>query len=121
MSDPREWGIAAGQCVRIIVLGESEQPIPATVKNISGRGLGLELTRRLDTGTALKVLLDDAMLLGEAIYCRNQGATWYVGVELEQALCGLAELASALSSFHEPDPELGPEQPHTAKHARHEN
>ena len=74
MSDPCEWGIAAGQCVRIIVLGESEQPIPATVKNISGRGLGLELTRPLDTGTALKVLLDDAMLLGEAIYCRNQGA-----------------------------------------------
>jgi hypothetical protein len=119
MSDPRESRIATGQCVQITVLGERDQPIPATVKNVSGRGLGLELTRPLDTGTAVKVVLDDAMLLGETIYCRNQGATWYLGVELEQGLYGLAELASALSSFREPD--LGPEQPHTAKHARHEH
>ena len=119
MSDLSESRIAAGQCVLITLLGECDQPILATVKNVSGRSLGLELTRPLDTGTALKIVLDDAMLLGEVIYCRNLGATWYLGVELEQALCGLAELASSLCSFREPD--LSPEQPHTAKHARREH
>jgi hypothetical protein len=38
--------------------------------------------------------LDDAILLGEVIYCRDQGGGYYVGIELEQALCGLADLAS---------------------------
>jgi len=119
MSQRRDMRVPSDRPVRITIFGEPDLHLSAIVKNASGRGLGLELETQLPVGAALKIMLDDAILLGEVIYCRKQNTTWYAGVELEQALFGLAELASALSSFSEPA--SSPEQPHTTKHAGHQH
>lgn len=116
MNQRREPRFQTDQSVQLTIFGDPDIQVPATVRNVSGRGLGLEVPHRVEVGSALKVVVDDAILLGEVIYCRPQGNTWYTGIELEQALCGLAELAVALRSFSEEY--LGPEQPHTVEHAR---
>ena len=113
MNQRRETRLQTNQPVQITVFGQPEIRLQARIQNVSGRGLGLELERPLKTGSALKIELEDAILLGEVIYCRDQGTSHYVGVELEHALWGLAELATALRSFDEEY--LGP-QPEDAVH-----
>jgi hypothetical protein len=99
MSQRREPRFNAEQSVWITLFGEPDIRLPARIKNVSARGIGLELQGPVAIGTALKLELDDSLLLGELIYCRQDDASFYVGVELEQALCGLADLALALRSF----------------------
>jgi len=90
--------------------------MPALIRNASGRGVGLELNSPLATGTALKIALEDAILLGEVIYCELRDGKWYTGVEVEHALCGLAELAAVLRDFTAEY--LGAERPDTMEQAR---
>ena len=116
MSQRRDSRIDTDQPIQITVFGRPDIQMTARVKNISGRGLGLEVASPIAIGSALKIMLEDSILLGEVIYCRDQGSTHYVGIELEQALRGLAELATALRSFS--DESSGAEQSHTVQDAR---
>src|ERR1039457_2232499 len=106
MNQRREPRFEANQCVWVTLFGEPDIRLPARIKNVSVRGIGFELQGPVAIGTALKVELDDALLLGEVIYCRPDSdkdeASFYVGVELEQALCGLGDLAETLRAFSEP-------------------
>jgi hypothetical protein len=114
MKHRRGMRVAADQQVQITVLGEPDINLPATLRNLSGRGVGLSLDGPLAVGSALKLILEDEILLGEVIYCRNQDGAFYVGVELQQALSGLADLAAALRSF---SGELsGAERPNSVQH-----
>ena len=70
-------------------------------------------------GSALKFELDDTLLLGEVIYCRDDGSSFYVGVELEHALYGLGELAEAVRSFT--DSPSGPQQADPVPNRRYQN
>ena len=99
MNQRREARFEANQSVAITLFGESDITIPARVKNISGRGIGLELEGPVAPGTAVKIELEDALLLGEVIYCRQDEASCYLGVQLEQALTGLAELSRMVNAF----------------------
>lgn len=99
MSQRREPRFHADQSVWITLFGEPDIRLPALIKNVSVRGIGLELEGPVAVGCALKVELDDAMLLGEVIYCHAAGTAFYVGVELEQALCGLSDLANSVRAF----------------------
>ena len=108
MSQRREPRFNADQSVWITLFGEPDLRLPARIKNVSARGIGLELQGPVAIGSALKLELDDSMVLGEVIYCREDEASFYVGVVLEQALCGLSELAYALRAFSdEPSCEIG--------------
>src|ERR1017187_4955026 len=99
MSQRREPRFNADQSIWITLFGEPDIRLPARIKNVSVRGIGLELQGPVAIGTALKFEVDDALILGEVIYCREDEASFYVGVELEQALCGLTALADALRAF----------------------
>src|SRR5262245_54411178 len=103
MEQRRETRFTADQPIRIIVIGPPDLHLAGRVKNASGRGMGIEVSQRIDAGTALKLALDDAILLGEAIFCRDDGGSFYVGIEVEHALYGLAELARIMSDFSEED------------------
>ena len=81
------------------MFGETDIRIPARIRNISGRGIGLELEGPVAAGTAVKIEVEDALLLGEVIYCRKDEASFYLGVEIEQALTGLAELGRMVNAF----------------------
>ena len=122
MSQRREPRFTADQSVRITLFGEPDIRLAARIKNVSVRGIGLELPGPVAMGSALKVELDDSLILGEVIYCREDATSFYVGVELEQALSGLGELAEALSAFsdvHSDAKHSGLQQADPVKQSRH--
>jgi len=119
MNQRREQRIEANQSVRITILGEPEVQLPARIKNVSVRGVGLELQYRIAAGAAIKIELKDGLLLGEIIFCREDAESYYAGVELEHALFGLTELQLALSGFS--DSLSGPEQAHPVIERRYQN
>ena len=122
MSQRREPRFTADQSVRITLFGEPDIRLPARIKNVSVRGIGLELPGPVAMGSALKLELDDSLILGEVIYCREDATSFYVGVELEQALSGLSELADALSAFsdaHSDATHSGLQQADPVKQSRH--
>jgi hypothetical protein len=100
MKERREPRFEVNQSIWITLFGDPDIQLPARVKNVSGRGLGLELEGPVATGAALKLELDDTLLLGEVIYCRKDASCYYIGVEIEQSLQGLADLGIAVSSFN---------------------
>jgi PilZ domain len=99
MEQRREPRFEADQAVAVTLLGETELKHSARVKNASGRGLALEMCSPVAPGTALKIEFDDAVVLGEAVYCRGAKGQHLVGVELDQMLCGLTELGRKLQEF----------------------
>jgi hypothetical protein len=101
MNQRREPRFEANQPVWITLFGEPDIRLPARIKNVSVRGIGLELQGPVAIGTALKFEVEDSLILGEVIYCREDDACFYVGVELEEALCGIGDLAPALKAFSE--------------------
>jgi hypothetical protein len=101
MEQRRNTRLVLDQTVNLTILGDIEIHRTAKVKNISGRGLGLEMAHPVGVGCALKIELQDAVLLGEAMYCRSDNGAYYVGIELLQGLCGLGELSRAFGAFNE--------------------
>jgi hypothetical protein len=119
MSQPREPRVQIEQQLWITLFGEPDIRLPARIKNVSSHGIGLALDGPVVVGSALKFELDDSLLLGEVIYCRNDCGSFYVGVELEHMLCGLGDLAETVRSFAEPYSGLEPADP--VKQRRHQN
>ena len=101
MNQRREARFGANQSVWVTLLGPVDTRIPGCIRNVASRGIGLEVGQAIDAGAALKIELPDSILLGEAIYCRKEKTGFYVGVELEQALHGLASLGEMLRQFAE--------------------
>src|SRR4051794_7756103 len=99
MNKRREPRLQADQPVKVTLFGQPDVRMSARIKNVSGRGIGLECDRPLAIGAALKIELEDALLLAEVIYCRPDKTTFYVGAEIEQALNGLSELSRMVSAF----------------------
>jgi PilZ domain len=107
MDQRREPRFEADQAVVVTILTEQPTRMTARVRNASGRGLGLFMSCRVDPGAAIRIEIDDAIVLGEAIYCRKESDGHFIGVELDQVLVGLTELGRRLSSF-DPEVELRP-------------
>jgi len=84
MNERRRPRFEANQSVWVTLFGEPDIRLPARIKNVSERGIGLELQGPVAIGTALKFEVDDSLILGEVIYCREDEGFFYVGVELEQ-------------------------------------
>ncbi len=120
MEHRREPRFETDQIVAVTVLGEREVRRSARVKNASGRGLALELPCAVAPGTALQIHFDDAVVLGEAVYCRAGQDLCLVGVELDQVLCGLTELGKKLQEFA-PGDHSRREVPHALNHGEGEN
>jgi len=116
MEQRREERFATDQKIAFVILGEREIHRTGVVKNSSGRGLGLETTLPVAIGSALRIDLPDAVVLGETMYCRAQHGKYFVGVELEQALYGLRGLSQAFQAFAEETSDL--ERTHSGDHRR---
>jgi len=101
MEQRREPRFAAEQIISITVMGERDIRYSARVTNASGRGLGIELPVFVAPGTAVKIDLPDALILGEAVFCQPSASVYVAGVELQEALHGLAELARRVSPFRD--------------------
>jgi hypothetical protein len=107
MEQRAEARIALDQPVAVVLLGGQEFRETARVTNVSAAGLQLMLDRYVPAGSAIKIELDNALALGEVVYCRTEGNHSLVGIRLEQVLNGLAELNRKLMEFAE-DPVAEP-------------
>jgi hypothetical protein len=99
MEQRREPRFRADQPVVVTVLNEPEIRLQARVKNASGRGLGLVTPIAVPPGSAIRIEMDDSMMLGEAIYCRSDCDGHFLGIELDQVLVGLTELSRNLAAY----------------------
>jgi hypothetical protein len=99
MDQRREPRFQTDQSVVLTVLNGHSVRISGRVKDASSRGLGLRTEAPVEPGAAVRIEADDAILLGEAIFCRSDLDGHFVGVELDQMLVGLTELSRALSDF----------------------
>jgi hypothetical protein len=99
MEQRREPRFEADRPVTVTVLTEPPTRLEARVQNASGRGLGLLIPEAVDPGAAIRIEIDDSMVLGEAIYCRHERDGHFIGVELDQVLVGLTELGRNLAAF----------------------
>lgn len=99
MNQRREPRFVADQSVLVTVLGDHEMQYTGRIRNASGRGLAIDLPNAVPPRTAIKIELEDSLLLGEAVFCKGGQGSYLVGVELDQVLCGLSELGKRLEEF----------------------
>jgi hypothetical protein len=104
MDKRREPRFQADQPVVVTILIEPQVRLDARVTNASGRGLGLVTDSPVPSGAPLRIEFEDSIVLAEAIYCRAEREGHFVGVELDQVLVGLTELARNLAAYA---PEFG--------------
>lgn len=102
MEQRREPRFAVQQRVAITLLGDPEVRCSARIENVSGRGLGLLMHEMVPPGRAVQIELENDMVLGEVIYCRREPGGYFLGIELDQILSGLAELAARLDEYSHP-------------------
>jgi hypothetical protein len=96
-----EIRVNVDQPVRVTVLGEYRHQMEGNAIDLSGHGMRIVLPRRVAPGNAVRIDLDDAMLLGDVCYCCPNVRGFTVGVQLDQALAGLAELARFNNALRE--------------------
>jgi hypothetical protein len=105
MDQRREPRFQSDQPIVVNILSDPPTQMAARVTNASGRGLGLVTPEPIPPGAAIRIEIDDAVVLGESIYCRPDQGSHYVGVELDQVLVGLTELGKRLETLMHPEPE----------------
>jgi hypothetical protein len=98
MDRRREPRLEISRPVVITVLTDPPVTCAGVLLNISARGVQLRSELAAPLNAPVKVLLDDALLLGEVCYCRQEwasedsGPNWLVGLANEQVLTNLDEL-----------------------------
>jgi hypothetical protein len=86
------------QQVSLSLLGAPDSSkLPATLTNISGRGMRLLIHQSIPANAPVKVDFrlhdDDALLLGEVVYCHQEAlGSFAVGLELQHSLLHLTSL-----------------------------
>jgi|SRR5580692_4495291 hypothetical protein len=101
MEQRRENRVPIEQPVSLTVLGDPETHLTATIKNASGRGLGLLSPESVASGAAVKIELGDSIFLGEVMYCETLESGNFLGIELTEVLSGLAALSRIAQQFRE--------------------
>ena len=101
MEHRREHRVPTEQPVILTVLRDPERRLTATVKNASGRGLGLISSESVPSGAAVKIEFGDSIFLGEAMYWKAVEGGYYVGIELTEVLSGLAALSRMALAFND--------------------
>jgi len=99
MEKRREPRYSPGEPVMVSILTGEQSTHCATVKNGSGNGMALAMPVPVKPGAAVKILLDDSLLLGEAVHCSPLEGGFLVGVHLESKLTQLSRLAQMLEKF----------------------
>ena len=96
MDRRREPRIQSYQTVELTVLGEPGYSMPAHAIQLSARGMRLVVDRPVLVNSAVKVVSQDWMVLGEVCYCKLERSHYAVGLQLDQALAGLKGRLPAL-------------------------
>ena len=99
MESRHEPRFETDQEVVITVLGDGGMVLKGRITNFSGKGLCVFSPQALPAGKALKIELNDTLMLGEVIYSRGEEGGYQVGVALDQALYHTRDLAALAESL----------------------
>lgn len=89
-SEPR---ISSNQVAWLTVWCKTEVRCRATAIDLSGRGMKLTADWPFATESAVKVEIDDTLYLGEICYCKPENDGFTIGIEVDQVLTGMRDLA----------------------------
>jgi hypothetical protein len=90
----REARILADDPVTLTILAEpGVRVVVAKAMDLSGRGMRVRTPIAVEIGAAVKAETRDALFLGEVCHCAWDGDAYAIGLDLDQALNGLLELA----------------------------
>ena len=92
MERRRDVRVSLDQTVRVTALGRNRHEMQGRAGDLSGRGIRILVPARLPAGDPVRIDLEDGLLLGEVCYCQSHDDGFMIGVHLDQALSGLAEL-----------------------------
>lgn len=74
-------------------LQESEIAQSCAVLDVSGRLMQVKMQKPISVGSPVKVESDDTISLGEVSYCRAEGDSFVIWVDLMEALHNVAEMS----------------------------
>ena len=77
----------------LTVLSEPRMEFQVMVEDLSGAGARIRLDRPVPSGTAVQLSLEDALYLGEVMYCIHLGADAQVGLALRHSLMHTKDLS----------------------------
>lgn len=100
MEQRREPRVSISQPVRLTLLEglpDRRVSLEATVENASESGLRLLVDQAITLGTAVRLDLENTLILGEIRYCQQAGDRYAVGLHLEHSLNDLASLNNLVS------------------------
>lgn len=101
MDRRREPRIRAYETVTLTVLGAAGYSAMANAIQLSAHGMRLVMDRPIPVNAAIKVICDDWLGLGEVCYCHEERGHFVVGLNLDQALVGLENLAAQAHALTE--------------------
>ena len=93
MERRNELRVALDQAVRVTCLDRNQHVLVGRAVNLSGRGIRVFLQVSLRAGEPVRIDIEDTLLLGEVCYCQPEDDGFVVGVEIDQALGSLRDLA----------------------------
>ena len=99
MERRRETRFEPNQPVSVVLLSEGDLVLPARIINMSGRGVSLATQRPLKLGAAVRINLEDSLLLGEVCHIRQDGGSWIFGIKLDQVIPSVSEVARLVSAI----------------------
>jgi hypothetical protein len=87
------------QPVRLNVLGgASPRTIVARIVQLTGRRAELRVEEAIAHDTAVKIMLDDSMLLGEVAACAPAEGAFVVLIEVHEAIPSMSDLARLVAA-----------------------
>ncbi len=98
----REPRFENDQPVTVTNLEQPGKPLSGRLVNFSASGIRFLLTCALQPGSMVKVEWGGTLLLGEIIYCAQDGPEYAVGLELEDALYETEMLQSMYETWAAP-------------------
>jgi hypothetical protein len=94
----KELRYQPNQEIRLTVLGDDSHRVPARIINFSGRGISLAVEQPVRTGDAIRLDMEDSLLLGEVAYCQAQDGKFAIGVHLHEVIPSLSALANLVAN-----------------------
>ncbi len=80
--------------VQLSLLADPPRIVAVRIENISGSGLRLALREPIPRDAAVRIDLNDSLLLGEVCYCAPSAEGYTAGIMLEHSLAHLESLQS---------------------------
>jgi hypothetical protein len=86
------------QTVPLNILGDSPEALTAQIVTLSGRRASLKVHGNIAAGTAVRIDLNDSMLLGEIAGCVSGVSGFVAHVEVIEAIPSMSDLARLVSA-----------------------